>query len=36
MEQGPETASRVTRNKIEDWLRHSLHALEPVSAPVNS
>jgi DNA-binding GntR family transcriptional regulator len=32
MEQGPETAIRVTRNRIESWLSHSLDALEPVAA----
>jgi DNA-binding GntR family transcriptional regulator len=29
MEAGPETASRVTRDRIVAWLNHSLHALEP-------
>jgi DNA-binding GntR family transcriptional regulator len=37
MEQGPETAARITRDRIEGWLNHSLHALDSVVvAPVNS
>jgi DNA-binding GntR family transcriptional regulator len=36
MEAGAETAARVTREKIESWLHHSLRALEPLAAPVNS
>jgi DNA-binding GntR family transcriptional regulator len=34
MEEGPETAARTTRNRIECWLEHSLHALEPVAVSV--
>jgi DNA-binding GntR family transcriptional regulator len=36
MEEGPETAARVTRDRIESWLKHSLRALEPEPVPVNS
>ncbi|HEY3836927.1 MAG TPA: GntR family transcriptional regulator [Bryobacteraceae bacterium] len=36
MEQGPEEAVRATRSRIEAWLEHSLHALEPAPAPINS
>ena len=32
MEEGPQTALQMTRERIEDWLRHSLRALEPVAA----
>jgi DNA-binding GntR family transcriptional regulator len=31
MEEGPETAAKATRERIEGWLKHSLHALEPVA-----
>jgi DNA-binding GntR family transcriptional regulator len=36
MQQGPEEAARATRSRIEAWLDHSLHALEPAPAPINS
>jgi DNA-binding GntR family transcriptional regulator len=31
MEAGPETACKVTRDRIAAWLNHSLHALEPTN-----
>jgi DNA-binding GntR family transcriptional regulator len=36
MEEGPEKAMQLTRTRIEAWLNHSLHALEPVGANVES
>jgi DNA-binding GntR family transcriptional regulator len=36
MEDSPETATRITRSRIESWLNHSLRALEPAAASVTS
>ena len=36
MKEGPEKAARLTRDRIEGWLNHSLRALEPVEASVHS
>jgi DNA-binding GntR family transcriptional regulator len=36
MEESPDAAFRITRHRIEGWLKHSLRALQPVAAPVNS
>ena len=36
MEKGPEAAVKVTRARIEAWLKHSLHALEPIATQVDS
>jgi DNA-binding GntR family transcriptional regulator len=36
MEAGPEEAARATYSRIESWLSHSLRALEPATATVDS